>query len=247
MPQIKIAKIIRSKRKSIALVISSDATLIVRAPFRASLDYIEKMTARKINWIERKIKEIQNRPKAVEKHFVAGEEFLYFGEKYQLKITGNFKIELSGNSETRLRLASGGLHCAEAELRRGEGKELYFPKVFLWRAKKRMESWYKKQALEEISARVKIAARKLNLNYRSIKISNAKTNWGLCGPKNSLNFSWRLIMAPEFIVDYVIIHELTHILEKNHSRKFWNKVEAVMPEYKRAKKWLRENGKALVV
>lgn len=226
MPQIKISKIIRSKRKSIALVISSDATLVVRAPFRISLDYIEKMATRKIDWIERKIKEIQNRPKAVERKFIAGEEFLYLGEKYQLKITGNFKIELSGNNECR---------------------ELLFPKVFLWRAKKRMESWYKKQALEEITERVKVAARKLNLNYRSIKISNAKTNWGSCGPKNSLNFSWRLVMAPEFVIDYVVIHELTHILEKNHSRRFWNKVEAAMPEYKRAKKWLRENGKMLVL
>lgn len=247
MPQIKIAKIIRSKRKSLALVISSDAELIIRAPFRTSLDYIEKMAARKIRWIERKIKEIQNRPKAVERKFIAGEEFLYLGEKYQLKITDGLKIELRGNGKTRLRSASGGLCHAEIELRRGEGKELFFPKVFLWRAKERMESWYKKQALEEITERVKIAARKLNLNCRSIKISNAKTNWGSCGPKNSLNFSWRLVMAPEFVINYVIIHELTHILEKNHSRRFWNKVKAAMPEYKRAKKWLRENGKALIV
>lgn len=224
MSQIKISKIIRSKRKSIALVISSDAELIVRAPLKISLNYIEKMAARKIDWIERKIREIQNRPKASEKKFIAGEEFLYLGEKYQLRIIDGFRIGLNKDDEK---------------------KELFFPKVFLWRAKERMESWYKKQALEEITARAQTAARKLKLNYRSIKISSAKTNWGSCGPKNSLNFNWRLIMAPEFVVDYVIIHELAHILEKNHSRKFWNKVEAAMPEYKRAKIWLKENGKIL--
>ncbi len=244
MPQIKIAKIIRSKRKSLALAITADAELIVRAPFRTSLEYIEKIAAQKIGWIERKIREIQKQPKTIKKNFIAGEEFLYLGEKYQLKITDGLKIELS---ETRLRSSSGGLRHAEAELRRGEGEGLFFPKVFLWRAKERLEDWYKKQALKEVSSRVKTAARKLNLNYRSIKISGAKTNWGSCGPKNSLNFNWRLIMAPETVVDYVIIHELTHIVEKNHSRGFWKKVEAEMPEYKKYRKWLRENGKMLVL
>ncbi|HAI74044.1 MAG TPA: M48 family peptidase [Candidatus Moranbacteria bacterium] len=226
MPQIKISKIIRSKRKSLALAISSDATLIVRAPMKTSLEYIEKIVAQKSDWIARKMREIQRWPKAIEKKFIAGEEFSYLGEKYQLEITESLKIKLNKNSD-----------C----------KELFFPKVFLWRAKERMFGWYKKQALQEISSRAETIAQKLNLNYQSIKISSAKTNWGSCGPKNSLNFNWRLIMAPESVIEYVIIHELTHILEKNHSRKFWNKVEAVMPEYKKRRKWLRENGKMLVL
>lgn len=209
-----------------ALAITADAELIVRAPLKTSLEYIKKITAEKSEWIARKILEIQKQPKAVEKKFVAGEDFLYLGEKYRLKITDELKIRLSEKSE---------------------GEELFFPKIFLWRAKERLESWYKKQALKEITARAQAAARKLNLNYHSVKISNAKTNWGSCGPKNSLNFSWRLIMAPELIIDYVIIHELAHILEKNHSHRFWNKVETAMPEYKQARKWLRENGKILIV
>ncbi len=236
MPPIKISKIIRSKRKSLALAITSDAELVVRAPFRTSLEYIEKIAAQKIGWIERKIREIQKQPKAVEKKFVAGEEFLYLGEKYQLKITDGLKIKLSENWR----------NSPSLKLRRSE-EELFFPKVFLWRAKERLLGWYKKQALKEISARVETAARKLNLNCHSIKISNAKTNWGSCGPKNNLHFNWKLIMAPEAVVDYVIIHELTHIAEKNHSRKFWNKVEAAMPEYKKYRKWLRENGRLLIV
>jgi len=204
-------------------VISHDATLVVRAPLRTSLSYIEKLVAEKSAWIERKMREFEKRPKAEKKNFQAGEEFFYLGKKYKLELTNGLKIETT------------------------EDFEMLFPKVFLWRAKSRMHDWYKKQALKEITERTKIISEKLNLEYSTLKISNAKTNWGSCGPKNSLNFNWRLIMAPESVVDYVIIHELMHILEKNHSAKFWNKVAVVMPEYKTARKWLRENSKVLTL
>ena len=223
MPKIPISKIIRSRRRSVALVISHDATLVVRAPMRTPLSYIEKLVAEKATWIEKKMREFERHPKANKKTFFEGEEFLYLGKKYKLALTDGLKIETTDDFE------------------------LLFPKVFLWRARQRMHDWYKKQALKEIIERTKIIAEKLNLKYSSIKISNAKTNWGSCGPKNSLNFNWRLIMAPEAVVDYVIIHELMHIPEKNHSRKFWDKVAAVMPEYKTARKWLRENSKVLTL
>ncbi len=217
MSRIKITKIIRSKRKNIALVISRNATLVVRAPMRTPISYIEKLVEEKFTWIEKKIQEFKKRPKAVKKTFFEGEEFLYLGKKYKLELTEGMKIEL------------------------GENLELFFPRSFLWRARIRMLDWYKKQALIEISQRTKTISEKLNLKYSVLKISNAKTNWGSCGPKNSLNFNWRLIMAPEKIIDYVIIHELTHTIEKNHSYKFWNRVAGVMPEYREAREWLRHN------
>ncbi|MEI7425513.1 MAG: SprT family zinc-dependent metalloprotease [Candidatus Moraniibacteriota bacterium] len=223
MQNIKISKIIRSKRKNIALVISHDATLIVRAPMRTPLNYIEKLVEEKFVWIERKMQEANNRPKAVKKTFQSGEEFLYQGELYKIKLTDELTIQITDDFE------------------------LLFPKVFLWRSHTRMLGWYKKQAQEIIVERTEIIAEKLKLNYSSLKISNAKTNWGSCGPKNSLNFNWRLIMAPSMIIDYVIIHELIHILEKNHSAKFWEKVVTVMPEYKKNRRWLKENGKALTL
>jgi len=223
MSKIPISKIIRSKRKNIALVISHDATLIVRAPMRTPLAYIEKLVDEKFAWIEKKMREFEKRPKADKKTFEAGEEFLYLGKKYKLELTSGLKIQITDDFE------------------------LLFPKVFLWRAKTRMHDWYKKQAQKEISERTKIIAEKLSLKYSTLKISNAKTNWGSCGPKNSLNFNWRLIMAPESVVDYVIIHELMHILEKNHSRKFWDKVAVVMPDYKHERRWLRENSKVLTL
>jgi predicted metal-dependent hydrolase len=133
------------------------------------------------------MREFEKRPKAEKKTFETGEEFLYLGKKYKLEIVEGTKIKIT------------------------EDLRLLFPKVFLWRAKARMHDWYKKQAQAKISERTKIIAGELNLKYSTLKISNAKTNWGSCGPKNSLNFNWRLIMAPEGVVDYVIVHELMHI------------------------------------
>lgn len=223
MIKINISKIIHSKRKNVALVILHDATLIVRAPMRTPLKYIEKLVEEKFSWIERKMQEANNRPKAVKKTFQAGEEFLYLGNMYKFKLTDGLEIQIT------------------------DSFELLFPRVFLWRSHARMLCWYKKQAQEIIAERTKIIAKNLNLKYSTLKISNAKTNWGSCGPKNSLNFNWRLIMAPNSIIDYIIIHELVHILEKNHSQEFWKKVATVMPEYKKSRKWLKENSKVLIL
>ena len=221
--KIPITKIIRSKRRTVALVINHDATLVVRAPMRASLERIEKMVAQKADWIERKLREISARPKTAKKEFSEGEEFLYLGKKYQLKLTEKIEIKL------------------------GENDELFFPCVFLWRAKARILDWYRKQAKVHITNRVNEIAGKLKLEYISIKISNAERNWGSCGPKNSLNFNWRLIMAPSSVIDYVIVHELMHIVEKNHSRAFWSKVAGVMPRYREEREWLRKHSQLLVI
>lgn len=218
MIEIKITKIIWSKKRhTLALVIDHDANLIVHAPLHASLNYIEKIVRQKTSWIEKKMQEISMRPKSVKKKFFENEEFLYLGKKYRLRLTDELEIKL------------------------GENGELFFPRVFLWRAKMRMTDWYKKQALKEILLKVGEISRKLNLDYLSVKISNAKKNWGSCGPKNSLNFNWRLIMTPCFVMDYVIIHELMHIVEKNHSRNFWKNVSVVMPRYSEAQKYLKQN------
>ena len=105
---------------------------------------------------------------------------------------------------------------------------------------------FKTKALEYITQRVEYYAQIYDLKYRSIRINNAKTRWGSCGYKGTLNFTWRLMMAPERVVDYVIIHELMHLKQKNHSRKFWDEVRMVMPDYKEDEQWLKENGHRLV-
>lgn len=219
MVKIKPDKIIRSRRRSIALMITSDAMLVVRAPLFTPFDYIQKLIDKKTNWINKKIEELQSKPKVLPKEFVSGEGYLFLGKAYKLKFTEDKDIELQSS--------------------------LMFPKSFLSTARDTLVDWYRTQALKKISERVDWYTKIMGFNSAEIKITNAQKRWGSCGPKGTLNFSWRLIMAPLQVVDYVVVHELVHLTEKNHSRKFWGKVKIAMPDYLQHMNWLKENSSVL--
>ncbi len=216
--KIKIDKIVRSKRKSIALVIAPDATLIIRAPIRATLEYIEDLVFRKRLWIDKKRKQILKNGAPVEaKKFIGGEEFFYLGQIYRLKIEPIKNIRLADY--------------------------LYFPEKYLNKARARMIGWYKQKAREKITERTVLFSRITGWKFKSILITSAESRWGSCGAMGSLNFTWKLIMAPPSVIDYVVVHELAHTVERNHSARFWNKVATVLPDYKIRRKWLKDNGK----
>lgn len=205
MNEIKIDRLIRSGRRSLALIISPDATLTVRAPFMTTLGYIKKFVFKKRAWINKKQMQAQKNgvpPKA--KEFINGEEFLYLGE----------------------------IHKLQFENRKGLGLKDRREKVI---------KWYKRQALQKITERANYFSNLTGWKFRSIRITKAESRWGSCGRKGSINFSWKLIMAPLDVVDYVVVHELAHIPERNHSARFWSKVSMVVPDYKEKRKWLREN------
>jgi len=105
--------------------------------------------------------------------------------------------------------------------------------------------WYKERAYEKISERVQWYALKNGFQYNKIKITQAQKRWGSCSSKGNLNFSWRLIMAPLPVVDYVVVHELAHLVEKNHSKAFWSKVKMLMTDYQKQQEWLKRNGHLL--
>jgi predicted metal-dependent hydrolase len=81
----------------------------------------------------------------------------------------------------------------------------------------------------------------MGLTCRSVRITDAKERWGSCNAAGSLNFAWRLVMAPPPVIDYVIVHELAHLVEMNHSQRFWGLVGRILPDYAVRRKWLREN------
>ncbi len=100
----------------------------------------------------------------------------------------------------------------------------------------------KKKAKQFIPARVEEFARKFWKTYNTIKITSAQSRWWSCTSQKNLNFSYRLMACPDHVIDYVIIHELAHLKEMNHSRKFWSHVAEMKPDYKNDEKWLKENG-----
>jgi predicted metal-dependent hydrolase len=216
--QIKIDKLIRSKRRTIALIIERDGSFTVRAPLRAPHAAIETFIQQKADWVTRTREKIKSTRPTIGKQYTNGEKFLFLGSSFDLKLVGFQKPSLHFDS---------GFTLSRAAQTKGE-------QVFT--------RWYKERALEIISERVKQYAGQYGFMPKQVKISSAKTRWGSCSPNGTLNFTWWLVMAPLDVIDYVVVHELAHLRVKNHSGKFWNVVESIYPEYKKQRKWLRENG-----
>ena len=106
---------------------------------------------------------------------------------------------------------------------------------------------YKEKALKKISERVEFYAQKEGYSYGKVRITSAKKRWGSCSATNDLNFTWRLFLAPDSVLDYVVVHELAHTIHKNHSKAFWNEVERVLPNWKKQRQWLRDKGFTLTM
>lgn len=211
-------KIIRSRRRTVALEITREGSLVVRAPYRAGESYIGELVANKARWIVRKIRAVlENKKTLRKKEFIEGEEFMFLGKKYRLKIVEGQHLLMDFRDE--FLLSKKAAHIGK--------------KVFA--------GWYKKMAREIITQRTDYYANLTGLKYKNIRITGATQRWGSCSFDNNLNFGWRLVMAPIAVVDYVVVHEICHIMEKNHSRNFWDKVQGILPDFKERRKWLRNN------
>jgi len=219
--QIKIDKLIRSKRRTIALIIERDGSFTVRAPMRAPHAAIETFIQQKEDWITRARDKMKSIEPTLGKQYIDGEKFLFLGSSFDLKLVGFQKPSLHFDS---------GFTLSSAAQPKGE-------QIFV--------RWYKERALEIISERVRQYSQQYNFTPTQVKISSAKTRWGSCSPSGSLSFTWRLVMAPLDVIDYVVVHELAHLRVKNHSSKFWKVVESIYPGYKRQRKWLKENAERL--
>ncbi len=223
MNEIKIDKLVRSRRKTIGLHITNDARLIVRAPYFASEDLIHQLIRRKEAWIKSKLELFKVRQSKIKpRKFQPGEEFLFLGQRYPLTPVEDLP---------RAVVLDGSLMIAEVALKN---------------ARDHLECWYKSQAQEYITQRVEYYSQLTALRYTSININNATTRWGSCGYQSTLNFTWRLIMAPARVIDYVVVHELMHLKQKNHSQKFWKEVANILPDYKLDDHWLKNCGHLLV-
>ena len=111
--------------------------------------------------------------------------------------------------------------------------------------REQLEKWYRREAAAIFEEKAEEFAKRLHVSFEDIRIKDQKSRWGSCSSKRNMNFNWRLLMAPEPVCDYVIIHELCHLVHMNHSADFWNLVESICTDYRQYKKWLREKGKLL--
>jgi predicted metal-dependent hydrolase len=218
-------QIVRSpKRKKLTITVERDRAIIVHAPERTSEEEVRRVVDSKRQWILDKLRhpqKYQDRPHPPGKEVVNGESAPYLGRDYRIEVT-----------ET-------------------ESGEIEFARLFrvpTARQTKRQEvlrDWYIARAKETILTRAEQHARELGVEFAAAKIVDNRYRWGSCTVKDTVNFNWRLIKAPMFVIDYVIVHELAHLIETNHTARFWSIVRANTPTMEKAKAWLKEHGQLL--
>lgn len=212
--------IIRSRRKTLALHVNSDATLTVKLPYGVSVAYAEEFIAKKRRWIEKKQAEfIKAKEKHKPKQYINGEEFFFAGRRYELEIIPGIKAKLALTVDGKFRITE---KCLEA------------PKHYI-------EWFYKQYAKQYLEGRTAELAEALGYKYSSVKINSAKTRWGSCARSGNINYSWRLVIMPPEMIDYVIVHELVHLIHQNHSHRFYSRLASHLPDHRQRERWLKEN------
>jgi predicted metal-dependent hydrolase len=217
MEEIPVEKIIHSRRRTIALEVTHNATLIVRAPLRTPAVHIEEIIRQKSSWILRKVDEMKRRPLSPCHEYAEGELFLFLGRSYPLQIVENVSMTIERSDR------------------------LYVSSTLIPDIRIQLKHWYREEARKEIQARCMWFSMKTGHVPATVRITDARQRWGSCTNKGRLNFSWRLIQVPPEIVDYVVVHELVHISQPDHSKKFWDKVRKIMPDYEQRRTWLKDH------
>ena len=209
----------RSRRKTIAIHILPDGQVEVRAPLRTSPKFLDRFVQEKAEWIEKASTEARKRHEKRQAFILKDGCLLrYMGDKLPLV-------------------------CCEIEKPLFDKECFYVPEGFAEeKIKEAIVKLYRSEAKRVLNEKVHYFAEQMHARPTNVKINSARTRWGSCSGTNSLNFSWKLIMAPERAIDYVVIHELAHTFEHNHSAAFWNIVAAFMPDYKMQQSILKELG-----
>ncbi|MBW1820403.1 MAG: M48 family metallopeptidase [Deltaproteobacteria bacterium] len=216
----------KSKRKTLSIYIERDGTVTVIAPGNSTDKEIEEVIKKKEYQIYKSLSEweLTNSTK-IEREFVNGQSFLYLGRNYRLEI-------VKEEQKKPLILKNGYFLLRKKD----ESK-----------AKKLFIEFYKEKGLPIIVERVERYQKRINVNPKQIRIMELKNRWASCSEKGNLNFHWKCIMAPLDVLNYIVVHELAHLVSKNHTKAFWNEIDKVMPDFQKYIEWLRINGAAMDV
>lgn len=222
-----------SNRRTVSIAINADGTVSVRAPKFIKKTELDKIVEGKREWILKKQKlVVQNYEIAQRKRdfdFTTSQKMLYRGKEYPIELvySKGLRFPIVSFAEDKFLVYYGVL----------ESKKIR--EAFL--------IWYKKTAKEVFLKRVAYYQKIIQEPIGQIRIKDQKCCYGSCSAKRNLNFNWKCILAPPEILDYIVVHELCHLKQMNHSKEFWNLVERYYPDYKQARKWLKDNGMLLEI
>ena len=214
--------LVRSRRKTASIYIERDGQVSVLVPDKLTDRQIEDLLESKRKWIYRNLAEWQDlNARKVHRDYVNGEGFLYLGRSYRLKLVSDLAEPLMlKDGYFCLRTTNGSLPDADAAFK----------------------AFYREKGTVRIPPRVAYYQAKMDVEPKAVKVLDLKHRWASCSPGGNLNFHWKCMMAPLTILDYIVVHELAHLIYPNHTKAFWNEVDKVMPDFQERKEWLRVNG-----
>lgn len=218
-------KVSYRKRKTIEIQVHPPDRVAVLAPKGISKEMLIQIMEKKAKWIRNKLSQFEGVDlDSLQKQFVEGESFLYLGKDYPIYIIDGQRFK-----RPSAKLINSTIQI-ETNTRDKEG------------LKRAMEEWYKRMAVDKINELIIQNQPLFEKKPTGITIKNQKKRWGSCTGKDGLLFNWRLIMAPENVINYVVVHEMCHMVEKNHGPSFWSLVASIVPNYQEQKLWLKNNG-----
>ena len=214
-------EIIRSHRKTLAISIDPFGRLIVRAPKSCSEERIFAFLLKKERWILQKKSQTAGACMRLPPEDLHGYEFMLLGKNCRISLTEQRNVLFDEESYT-----------------------LYLPRK---NAKQRLIKWLKENAKRIFTIVTERRAKEMGISFQSVEISSAKGKWGSCSYDNKIRYAYRLIYAPKEMIEYVVVHELSHVRHKNHSALFWAEVAKYMPDWKNRRKWLKAHGVLLQI
>lgn len=233
-------KIIRKKRKTIGIKITPEGEVIITSPFNVSEETILNIIKKKEKWITNKLQVFEQSPSYKSRNLKSGEKVLYLGRELELEICNLNKDSVETLDRYNL--------CKDVIKIQEEKVIVYVNDNKLNRediVRELIIRLYRMGAERVLRERTSHFSKIIGIGPKRITIKDQKTVWGSCSSKGNINYSYRLIMAPIDILDYVVVHELCHLIHMNHSKEYWNTVELVLPDYRERKQWLKSYGHTL--
>ena len=216
-------EVVRTNRKRSASIGLSDGGVKVTVPASLSERRIRDLIIKRTPWINRKLKEHSERPVTIPREFVSGETVTYLGKNYRLKV-------LKGDCSS-IKMLRGYIQVTVPETDTDPRSSI----------RMLLTDWYKSHAATRLKDKTQRYSQMIGVSPHSVSIKDYKSMWGSCSVKGDISFNWRIILAPHSVVDYVVVHEICHLLEHNHSPKFWKEVERYVPDWRNQRDWLKHN------
>ena len=206
----------RSNRKTLSLAVMKDGRVVVKAPLSMRDEVINRFVESKQEWIKSKLFLIRKTQTKFD-DIVHYQRFMLYGNRYTLHLSDVKKIETNDDFQIVMPIKT------ERE------------KIL-----KNLKTWYKKVAKKVLADRLAFWEDRIRLKSAQMKIGDSKGRWGSCNTRRTIVFNFRVIMLPPSLIDYVIVHELCHLVEMNHSKKFWLLVQKFLPKTPELKKAIKE-------